>query len=285
MTEYENLNAFSLLVHGDNFECERWGLVKDRFPCYEVFWRSYVVLLTNRINPAIPQSDPSWIRLRPDIPSRFEKLAVCHYSVFYYASRASERRIESKLHKDNANSARLAVEDVFYLLQTCAENLSFFFEAIRDIASDFGIPLDGLPEQVPKRFPFREINAYRNLLLHNPVLGRKISANETFLPNLPESVLDAEAYFAPFNFSWKAIENLPPDRFIAASTLLENIENGLLGYLDDKWRIAIKCVEKIRETDKFKTILKLNRFVPVAAPAVGTTTQPLAASGTFVIPK
>lgn len=285
MTGYENLDAFSLLIHGDQFESERWRLVKDRFPRYELFWRSYVVLLTNRIDPTVPQSDPSWIRLRTDIPPRFEKLAVCHYSVFYYVSRASERRTESNLHNERGSVARIAVEDVFYLLQTCAENLTFFFEATRDIANDFGIPPDGLPEQLPKQFPFREINAYRNLLLHNPVIGRKVTDNETLLPRLPESVLDAEAYFAPFNFSWKAVENLPPDRFIAASTLLENIENGLLSYLDDKWRIAIKGVEKIRETDKFKTILKLNQFLPVAAPAVGTVTQPLAASGTFVIPK
>jgi len=283
VTEYDNLDAFSLLAHGDTFESERWTVVKDRFPQYEVFWRSYVVLLTNRINPSISPNDPSWIRLRTDIPPRFEKLAVCHYSVFYYASRASERRIESKLHKENVDSARLAVEDVFYLLETCAENLSFFFDAISDIAGDFGIPLDSLPEQLPKRFPFREINAYRNLLLHNPVLGRKITDNETFLPKLPESVQDAEAYFAPFNFSWSAIGNLPDDKFTPASTLLENLENGLLGYLDEKWVMTNRAIEKIRATEKFKTILKLQPFLPIQPPsACGTVIQPLAASGAII---
>lgn len=286
MTGYENLNAYSLLAHGDTFESERWPLVKDRFPRYEVFWRSYVVLLTNRINPSIFQTDPSWIRLRTSMPPRFEKLAVCHYSVFYYASRACERRTESNLHKEKANNARIAVEDVFYLLQTCTENLTFFFDAIRDIANDFGIALDGLSEQLQKRSPFKEINAYRNLLLHNPVLGRKMTDSETFLPGLPEDVQDAEKYFEPFKFSWNAVGNLSDDKFIPASTLLENLENGLLSYLDDKWGIAIEGIEKIRKTDKFKTILKLNPFLPLGAPALaGTVTQPLAASGTFLIPK
>ena len=78
---------------------------------------------------------------------------------------------------------------------------------------------------------------------------------------------------------------MPDDMFTPASTLLQKLENELLSYLDEKWGFAIEAIETIRKTDKFKTILKLNRFLPVAAPVVGTVTQPLAASGTFVRPK
>jgi hypothetical protein len=89
-------------------------------------------------------------------------------------------------------------------------------------------------------------------------------------------VQDAEKYFEPFKFSWHAVGSLSDDKFTPASTLLENIENGLLSYLDDKWGIAIESIEKIRKTDKFKPILKLNPFLPLSAPAlVGTVTQPL----------
>jgi hypothetical protein len=47
---------------------------------------------------------------------------------------------------------------------------------------------------------------------------------------------------------------------------LQKLENELVSYLDETWGIAVEVVEKIRKTDKFKILLKLNRFLPVAPP-------------------
>ena len=147
--------------HGDHHESQRWSAVKGRFPNYEIFWRRYIVPLTNRIDPAIQQGDPRWIRLRPIVPERFEKLAVCHYSVFYYLSRAVQRTIEV-----SAQDQPVFVDDVVYLYETCMENVHYFFGAVRDVGKDFNVQVDYLPKQRPHNYPrvAWEIYAYRNVL-------------------------------------------------------------------------------------------------------------------------
>src|SRR5450631_2769565 len=111
VTAFEMLDKFNLRDHGDRHEQEGWKLVQDRFPNYELFWRLYVVPLTNRTSDGT--RDSSWIRLRSDVPAEWEKLAVCHYSVFYYLARAAQRKIE--LFGGNAD-APTHPEDVIYLL-------------------------------------------------------------------------------------------------------------------------------------------------------------------------
>jgi hypothetical protein len=94
MTASERLDKFNLDDHGDRHERERWRLIRDRFPNHEIFWRLYVVPLTNRVLGPAADPDRSWIRIRRDIPAQWQKLALCHYSVFYRLSRAAELRLE-----------------------------------------------------------------------------------------------------------------------------------------------------------------------------------------------
>ncbi len=84
------LESFTLEEHGDAREQKWWPLVKSGFPSYEVFWRFYVVPLTNRVDSRVSRSDPLWIRVRPPVPDFYLPMMMAHYSVFYCVGRASE---------------------------------------------------------------------------------------------------------------------------------------------------------------------------------------------------
>jgi hypothetical protein len=255
--------------------------VRDRFPKYEEFWRLFIVPLTNRTSTEF--LDSSWIRLRPGVPAEWEKLAVCHYSVFYYLSRAAQRRIECFGENTRGPSHP---EDVIYLLQTCCENVEHFYKALRAIAND---AVGYLPLKGPKDSPFREINAYRNLLLHNPVLGRGELDGETWLPKLPGDLKYVDSWAIKFAFSWRAVEGLNAQDLVSARTLLLGLEDGLAKYLNDTWARLIGDLGDRNLHDKFQQFLRLpNSAVAFQRPnrisadsSCATLAQPLAASGTF----
>lgn len=271
LTSSEALDKFNLSEHGDRHEQEGWRLLADQFPNYELFWRRFVVPLTNRTGDG--PRDSSWIRLRSNVPAEWEKLAVCHYSVFYHLARAVQRRIELFAEKECAPTHP---EDVIYLLQTCCENVSDFYDALRSLANN---AVSYLPRQSPKEFPFREINAYRNLLLHNPVLGRGELHGETLLPKLPEDLRYIDSWASNLKFSWTAVERLPKEDFISARTLLQELENGLARYLNGTWAKLISDLGD-RLPVKFQ-FLKVSNSVAGVDSSCGTLAQPLAASATF----
>jgi len=226
--------------------------------------------------------DPSWMRLRPDVPAEWESLAVYHYSVFYYLSRAAQRRNE--LFGGRVGEPTHP-EDVIYLLRTCCENVKYFYDALRTVAES---AVGYLPNHIPTDFPFREINVYRNLFLHNPVLGRGELHGETLLPRLPANLNHAESWVSMFKFSWRAVERLDTEDLVAARSLLLEFEDGLAKYLNDTWTRLISDLRGRNLHDKFQ-FLKLpssaisvrfsNRITSDSGCA--TLAQPIAASATF----
>lgn len=273
MASLEKLDRFNLKDHGDRHERRRWPLVRDRFANYEVFWRLYVVPLTNRVcGPATELGDTSWIRVRGDVSQEWEKLAVSHYSVFYHLSRAAERRVEQAGVKPGEPTHP---EDVVYLLQTCCENAKDFYDAVRAIGGD---AVNYLPHQPLNNFPvlFRKIDTYRNLLIHNPVLGRGEKHGETLLPKLPEDPKRFTDWKNGFRFSWRAVEALGTESLEPAGALLQTLEDDLARYLDDMWARLIVDLGSRNLHDRFKDFLKL----PDSTEWI-TVVQPVAASGVF----
>ena len=49
--DFTNLEQLRLLDHGDGIERFYWSKVSSAISEYEVFWKRFVVLLTNRVNP------------------------------------------------------------------------------------------------------------------------------------------------------------------------------------------------------------------------------------------
>ncbi|MBU0495124.1 MAG: hypothetical protein KKA73_14835 [Chloroflexi bacterium] len=66
----------SLENDGDLWEQKYWHLIRESFPNYEVFWKTFIVPLSNRIQYRKDQ------RIRCNLDPVLEQLAMTHYSVF-----------------------------------------------------------------------------------------------------------------------------------------------------------------------------------------------------------
>ena len=261
-----NLDTYSLAEHGDGREREWWPLLENSFPNYQVFWQRYVVPLTHRIDASIPAFDRRWYRMRAGIPPRFQALAITHYSVFYFAARALARLNEP---------GKLFPEDVVFLLETCGENALHFFDAVTALLSDFG--LDGPKErQYPNSFPdvFKNIHAYRCVILHNPVIGRAERKGSQYLPLIE--------HLEEYKFSWSAVEQLKDDQLVPARKLFCEYAADTVEYLNNKWEELIETFDKVRTRDKFLCLLLPSGLteIPPAPHLTIDVTAPNAASGT-----
>jgi hypothetical protein len=270
MNSYENLEKFSLECHGDARERE-WGRsVVAFFPAYEVFWRRYVVPLTNRIRPEISQEDQGWIRIRPEISDRLERMTMSHYSVFYCFARAIAQM---------SSPTEVYPEDVFALLAACGENVLKFAEEISHILRDFGIDGGFLPMHVKDLCGptapdgcFVEVNDYRNKFLHFPVLGRRAGLERQYLPKRdPLKAVER---------SWRAAERLTPGELIDSDALFSRLRREIAEFMQEKWGHIIRCLDGVRESEKFKKQWALRELPPIDEPkVVPLVVQPLAASG------
>jgi hypothetical protein len=177
MLDLGQLDRFDLGKHGDRHEREFWPLLYNRFPSYEILWRRLIVPLTGRVDPQAAGSPEKLIRLRADIPEKYEQTSMAHYSVFYFLGRAAKRFSEEE-------SAQQYPEDVLFLLDSVGDNFNHFLRAIRNLGADCGCKLfDASIYQSPNRInPFREISDYRDTFLHNPVIGRGIGDGKTYIP-------------------------------------------------------------------------------------------------------
>jgi hypothetical protein len=136
-----------------------------------------------------------------------------------------------------------------------------------------------LPRRLPHDFPlvFRKIDVYRNLLIHNPMLGRGERQGETLWPKLPEQPKSWADWQNQFRFSWSAVEDLDPESLVAARELLQTLEGELAAYLNDTWERIIASLASRNPQGRFKDILR----VPESNDTI-TVCQPLAASGVFM---
>jgi hypothetical protein len=249
MSDFDNLEKYKLLLHGDPKERTWWPLLSNDFSEYEIFWRRYVVPLTNRIDPAVPEGDEQKIRFRA-LHSEYEKMAMTHYSVFYFLARATQK----------LNSERLEFpEDTLFLLDSCLDNAQAFFKAILVVVADLGGSLH-LPTQSPaKSSDLGAIRAYRDVLLHNPVIGRVMQPDgEEFLPRL-ETLDEVKE-------SWKKAFRLSPEQLVSSKVLLSDLRRVLIAYLRQNWAQIIEVLDQLREGGKFRKALKLDGLLPVGSP-------------------
>ncbi len=281
---YDNLDKFNLASHGDHWEQKLGFLGLKYFPAYEIFWRRYVVPLTNRIDPEISLSTNRdlWIRLRDNVGQKHEQMAMCNYSVFYYLARATER----------INSGKTECpEDIFSLLDACGDNALDFCIVMRKILKDFGAKVDFLPQQDNDlccmrersngnklRGGFVEVGDYRNAILHNPVLGRGIQVSREFLPK--------REFLAKGKITWREAARLTRDQLIDSEQLYSKLLGEIESFLQETWGGVIKKLDALRDIDKFKKKWMLDeRFLSIAPPEIiASTNQPLAASGSFPTP-
>jgi hypothetical protein len=274
MIDWNSLDRFDLLAHGDRHEQELWPLVSGYFPSYEILWRRLIVPLTFRIDrQATSLTAKRWIRFRPGIPKKYQQAAMAHYSVFYFLGRAAKRISQDK-------GAFEYPEDVFFLLDSAGDNLKFFLSRMQDIAEDCGIALFEGWEQFPKGFdPFVEISAYRDVLLHNTVIGRGVGVDKTYIPKWTSDCGSSPLERA--KSLWSEAEVLRPhDELTTTQELFGRLILETGERLEGIWKQALGFVETGQFRDKMRRVLNLEDYFPLSEEVAIVGGVP-AASGSF----
>lgn len=277
MKELDPLDRLDLSKHGDRHEREFWPLLSEKFPSYEVLWRRVVVPMTFRVDQKAAMENPKkWIRLRPGLPVKYEEMAMAHYSVFYFLGRAMKRVTEDLKVYEHP-------DDVFFLLHTVSDNFKWFMKAMNSIGSDNGCNIfdRSMVASFPKGFaPFEEIRDYRDVLLHNPVIGRASDLDNIYLPKW-----DAEKSKSPLERAkqlWSRAETLSASELVSSKDLLSRILGEACGFLEKEWQGVLSKVGHLTFEEKLVTVLRLKEFFPLPE-EWGTPAGSPGASGYFTV--
>lgn len=273
MDELAMVDVFDLRTQGDRHEREFWPLLCDRFPSYQTLWRRLVVPLTFRIDPSIPPDNPRWIRLRPEIPEEpYERLAMVHYSVFYFLGRAVQRLAALPMIE--------YPEDILFLLDSAGDNCKCFMKSINDIAKDSTggpiFPAASIAQFTKTAPPFDEISAYRDVLLHNAVIGRAEDVEGTYLPRWNRN--SGQSPLARAKTSWRAAARLSGDDRISTRALLDRLTNEACVVLERYWQTVVTATQRGGFRSKILSVSQLKNYLPLRA----TDIMPPAASGSYI---
>ena len=159
---FSELSLFNLADHGDAREKALWPTVSTSLTRYEAFWRTLIVLLTNRIDPAIMGA--ALMRLRTDIPEQYELLAMHNYSLFCYAAIARQAIDEDRRRLQASEYPQ--PERVFSAFQICSDRSKNLQNLANILLHEVGIDwkFSKHPESV-----YQTVCAYRNAFAHDPV--------------------------------------------------------------------------------------------------------------------
>jgi hypothetical protein len=260
MDGLERLNHFDLGKHGDRHERDFWPLLSKQFPSYELLWRRLIVPLTCRIDSKIGAIPEKSIRLRSGIPQKYEQASMAHYSVFYFLGRAVKRCTEEK-------TALEYPEDVLFLLDSVGDNFQRFLRAMNELGADCGCKIfDASINQFPKGFdPFREISDYRDIFLHNTVIGRGIGVGKTYIPRW-----SADRSASPLErakISWRAAEQLASNEMVGTDELLDRLIRDVFAILESSWQTALAVVMSQQFEKKMVQVTGLAGYLPIQGPA------------------
>lgn len=277
LRQFDELSAFQLADHGDRRERRLWAFASGELSEYEVFWRTLIVPLTNRVDPTIEFGSESWFRLRRHLPRVYEDVAMSNYSVLYYAASAFEQIgiVRSQIGLNQHSQLELP----FFLLQVCVESLKTLHSTSRQLLGRLHAP-SNLPKHPEK--VYRVIGAYRNAFTHDPVMGRATTHGREMIP--PVEMLPRTGANRQF-LRWSQTEAIPSERMVDGLLCLEGIWNQLAEFLQKLWSTLSACFEMARTTEAFQRETGLSSLssgpLIVGMPSM---VNPYAASGTFVQP-
>jgi hypothetical protein len=201
---------------------------------------------------------------------------MAHYSVFYFLGRAVKRAAED-------GSAFEYPEDVLFLLDSVSDNFKWFMGAMNAIGADTGIQIfdRGLVGRFPKGSgPFKEISAYRDVLLHNPAIGRAVDVDKSYLPKWL-----ADSSKSPLDHakrSWSEAATLCAGDLISTKDLLDRLISETCAFLEEQWQDVLGKVWHHSFKQKLVTVLKLEQHFPLSA-EWATPAGPPAASGNYTV--
>jgi hypothetical protein len=272
--DFMKLEQLRLLDHGDAIERFYWPQVSNAISEYEVFWKRFVVLLTNRVNPF---AFTGWIMLRDGLPAEYESFLMANYSTFYHCV-VSREQIEIG-RKAKAEHGFNHPELFFFSAKACLDNLGTMQSEARGLLNKFGAQI---------RFPksptdlIQAITRYRHAFAHRKHLGRGSQHGRDLIPvfgHLPKSDKDPEV---PWSYTMSLGESEMTDALDYQTRLWDD----LAIYLQGTWKALSEAFVKFRTEPLFIEDVGLESFLPIdseiANRVIPSQENPVAASGTII---
>lgn len=273
-SDFTNLEELRLLDHGDAIERFYWPQVSHAISEYEVFWKRFVVLLTNRVNPL---AFADWIMLRDGLPAEYESLLLANYSTFYHCVVAHEQiEIGRRAKADHRfNHPEL----FFFSAKACLENLKVLHGGAGELLRRANIT-PSLPKSPDKLI--HAITSYRDVFAHRSHLGRGSQHGRGLIPkleHLPKSKNDPKLLWS---YTMGLGVNEMTDSLDYQSALWEELATYLQGF----WKGLADAFEAFRLDSTFVADVKLEQFLPIypniASGIMPSQVSSIAASGTMM---
>lgn len=270
-SDFTNLEELRLLDHGDAIERFYWPQVSHAISEYEVFWKRFVVLLTNRVNPL---AFTDWIMLRDGLPAEYESLLMANYTTFYHCVVAHEQiEIGRQAKADHGfNHPDL----FFFSAKACLENLNVLHGKAGELLRRANIT-PSLPKSPDKLI--HAITSYRDVFTHRSHLGRGSQHGRGLIPkleHLPKSKNDPKLLWS---YTMGLGVNEMTDSLDYQSALWKELATHLQGF----WKGLAEAFEAFRLDPTFVADVKLEQFLPIypniASDIMPSQVSSIAASG------
>jgi len=272
--DFTSLEQLRLLDHGDAIERFYWPKVSSSLSEYEIFWKKFVVLLTNRVDPLAYEN---WIMLRDGLGQIYESLLMANYSTFYHCVVAHEQiEIGRKAKTDHGFNH----PELFFFSARAS------LECLTALQAQAGEVLRG--SRIRPRFPrspdkiIHSIKSYRDVFTHQSHLGRGSQLGRGLIPkleHLPKSKDDPKLL-------WSYTTGLGANEMTDALDYQSMLWAELAEYLQGNWKGLAEAFEQFRLDPAFIDAVNLEPFLPIypgiASNVMPRQASPLAASGMHI---
>lgn len=174
----EELDKFSYINNnstgGSQFERDNWRYLVNIFPNLEIFWKYFVVPMTNRIKAEIPDNNLGKLDYRNEVNKKIKKIGIIPHLIFY----------QLKLARDHLSFPHYYSFQYFYIhLNTVCDLMYDFIIRINTLLknNDEVIKKD---DQVFIDFKNYEdlIGKYRNKIVHESNIHPMWFKDKVFVP-------------------------------------------------------------------------------------------------------
>jgi hypothetical protein len=265
-TAFLNLCKFHLQDSGDARERFHWPQVCSLIPGYETFWREFVILLTDRVNPNAPAGS---IRLRTNVPEPYEQLLMANYSTF-----TAFAATVANMHVDEVALQRgdfLQPEVFFFQACRCLDMYKELRNHVTTLFTKRGIRVN---LKVMSHLSDTRIRRYRNVFTHDAYLGRgsdhgrELVVSKDHLPKKGETLL------------WSEIATYSKNEMVRLDELEQEVCKELASVLEASWQSLTKAGTELRVLDDFLRDTGLLTMLPIGDSTPPTANVSVSASGT-----
>ncbi len=235
---YQFLNKASFTINGDSYERNFGNLLSESFPSCEIYWKNFIVPLTNRLlgYPKVFEKD---IHFRKNIDPNLEDISLIHYSIFF-------NLIYAYCHL--ANPILSSLED-FYVHLSCVYDLvDTFLEKnymlilnCRGEKSELLQPLskDAFLEMSAKWYDNQYAKVYENYLSRGKFMSMKLPSRQLLVKEFIEDYLSQEKL-------WNEYKNHSTSIREFRNVIVHDVQIGRLNINGNVFIPKPLCIQKYR---------------------------------------